>query len=343
MLSVFRTTAVLIAAACATPALAQTTNHPADVNIAGTLAVGVEPNGDLWVADDATIDGSICIGNSCSNAPGGEVFANDETMRFQYTQLSIQFNDTSSSTSPNNDWTLRVNDPNSRASGGIDRFSIEDDTSGTTPFTIAAGVPDNAFWLASSGLGLGTSLPTASMHIVGSDPRILIEQSGTTAVREMFNMTNNGGSYFTLDNTDSGTTWYFVHENASPNRFIITDGVADGPEMTLTADGDITIPGNFISGATTLNVPDYVFADAYPLRPLSEVAEFVSANRHLPDVPSAADIAKDGLDLTDMQMTLLKKVEELTLYTLEQQDRIAAQDAQIAELRGLVEQLVQTR
>ena len=121
---------------------------------------------------------------------------------------------------------------------------------------------------------------------------------------------------------------------AKVDPIIIADGVTDGPEFSLTAGGDITIPGSFISGATTLNVPDYVFDDGYALRPLSEVASFIDAHSHLPDVPSAAQIADAGLDMTAMQMTLLKKVEELTLYTLEQ-------EAELTRLRGIEARLAQ--
>ena len=134
----------------------------------------------------------------------------------------------------------------------------------------------------------------------------------------------------TLDNQESGKSWFIVHENADPHRFIIADGVNDGPELELSAGGDLTVQGNFISGATTLNVPDYVFGPDYALRPLAEVAAFIGTNRHLPEVPSAAEIAAQGLDMTDMQMALLKKVEELTLYTLEQEDRIARLEAALA-------------
>lgn len=117
-----------------------------------------------------------------------------------------------------------------------------------------------------------------------------------------------------------------MHENSAPNRFLINNGDGNGSQMALDAAGNLTIRGNFVSGSTTLSVPDYVFADDYDLRPLSEVAAFIAANSHLPDVPSAAQIAKDGLDMTDMQMRLLKKVEELTLYTLEQERRLDRQE-----------------
>ncbi|MDQ2091908.1 hypothetical protein [Marimonas arenosa] len=159
-------------------AAAQTTVHPGKVEIQGDLTVDAGTTGSLYVEDDSVIDGSLCLGNTC--APG-MAFANDETLVFQYTQHSIVFNDTSSSTSPDRDWKLRINDPNTRASGGIDKFAVEDTTAGTTPFTIAGGAPENAFWLGSSGnIGLGTALPQSDLHIVdGTTPAIRLEQDGS--------------------------------------------------------------------------------------------------------------------------------------------------------------------
>ncbi|MFZ5964910.1 hypothetical protein ACOXXX_18350 [Thalassococcus sp. BH17M4-6] len=202
------------------------------------------------------------------------------------------------------------------------------------PLIIKDAALNNALVLGEGRIGMGTRLPQAALHVTRSDNTagLLVEDSGASGAQEMLKLSNNGGSYFTFENAAAGTTWFFTHEDASPNRFIIADAVADGPEFTLTAGGDVTIPGNFISGATTLNVPDYVFADDYALRPLSEVQAFIDTHSHLPDVPSAADIAKDGLDMTAMQMTMLKKIEELTLYTLELE---AANQAQATELARL--------
>lgn len=67
---------------------------------------------------------------------------------------------------------------------------------------------------------------------------------------------------------------------------------------------------------------DYVFADDYALRPLSEVESFVKQNKHLPNVPSASELASDGLDLGKMQATQMQKIEELTLYIIELQKQI---------------------
>ncbi|MGN6493883.1 MAG: hypothetical protein ACTHLE_17930 [Agriterribacter sp.] len=68
--------------------------------------------------------------------------------------------------------------------------------------------------------------------------------------------------------------------------------------------------------------PDYVFNKGYNLRPLQEVEHFIAVNKHLPDVPSAAEVEKEGLNLGDNQAVLLKKIEELTLYIIDLQKQI---------------------
>ncbi len=68
--------------------------------------------------------------------------------------------------------------------------------------------------------------------------------------------------------------------------------------------------------ATTSNWADYVFDKTYKLRPLSEVEDFIKANKHLPEIPSANEVVKNGVDLAEMDAKLLQKVEELTLYII---------------------------
>jgi hypothetical protein len=67
---------------------------------------------------------------------------------------------------------------------------------------------------------------------------------------------------------------------------------------------------------------DHVFAKNYDLKPLCEVENYISKNKHLPDVPSAEDVVKDGVDLGKMDAKLLQKIEELTLYVIQQQKEI---------------------
>ena len=64
----------------------------------------------------------------------------------------------------------------------------------------------------------------------------------------------------------------------------------------------------------------------YNLKSLSEVEQFVKVNKHLPEVPTTAEVQKDGIDIGTTQATLLKKIEELTLYMIEQNKKITAQE-----------------
>ena len=79
-------------------------------------------------------------------------------------------------------------------------------------------------------------------------------------------------------------------------------------------------------------VPYYVFAKSYKLKSLQEVEDYVRENKHLPEIPSA-QIEKNGLMLAEMNMNLLKKVEELTLYMIEQQKKNKEQTSEIDALK----------
>ncbi len=67
---------------------------------------------------------------------------------------------------------------------------------------------------------------------------------------------------------------------------------------------------------------DYAFDPSYRLKSLGEVEEFIRANRHLPDIPSATEVEQDGISLGAMQSKLLLKIEELTLHLIEQHKTI---------------------
>ncbi len=89
------------------------------------------------------------------------------------------------------------------------------------------------------------------------------------------------------------------------------------------------------------NWPDYVFEPDYKLSPLNELEVFIKKNKHLPNVPSAAQVAKDkGFDVATINKVLLEKVEELTLYTIAQEKKIAAQQEQLTALIAKVDQLI---
>jgi DNA polymerase III delta prime subunit len=74
---------------------------------------------------------------------------------------------------------------------------------------------------------------------------------------------------------------------------------------------------------------DFVFEEDYQLRPLQEVEAFVKANKHLPEIPSAQEMEKEGVNVAQMNKLLLQKVEELTLYSIEQEKKLAKQEKQL--------------
>ena len=77
---------------------------------------------------------------------------------------------------------------------------------------------------------------------------------------------------------------------------------------------------------------DFVFADNYKLRPLSEVKAFIEENKHLPEIKSAQEMQQNGVGVNELQTQLLQKIEELTLYLIQQEQTIQ-------DLRQEVEQL----
>jgi hypothetical protein len=96
---------------------------------------------------------------------------------------------------------------------------------------------------------------------------------------------------------------------------------------TISADGGIKVK------TWSMEVPDYVFGETHRLAPLSEVESYVNTHKHLPEIPSAKQLGKQGMDLAQMNLLLLKKVEELTLYAIDQDKKLAALSARLETAR----------
>ena len=134
-------------------------------------------------------------------------------------------------------------------------------------------------------------------------------------------------SGFASSSSISGTTNYipkFNSGNSIFNSLIYDNGISVGigtsnPQSLFSVNGEIT--------ATKLTVTsggwsDYVFNKTYKLRPLNELESYINANKHLPDMPSAREVAEKGINVGENQAALLRKIEELTLYVIEQKKQI---------------------
>ena len=126
------------------------------------------------------------------------------------------------------------------------------------------------------------------------------------------NNNNDGNSYIKFGDITNGG-WFSIYNN----RKVQIDGnvgIGKDPDYKLDVDGTIRareVLVNLNEGA------DFVFDENYVLKPLDEVHRFIRANKHLPEVPSAADMVDNGLDMGEFQIKLLQKIEELTLYVIE--------------------------
>ncbi|SFM78549.1 hypothetical protein SAMN05428949_0782 [Chitinophaga sp. YR627] len=118
--------------------------------------------------------------------------------------------------------------------------------------------------------------------------------------------------------TSSSTAYYAGQGN---NYFLgnIAVGTTDPGEFKLAVSG--AIRGKRVKVEQN-NWADFVFEPEYKLPSLCELENYIKANKHLPDVPSAKEVTKEGIDLGEMNKILLQKIEELTLHLIEQEKRI---------------------
>ena len=119
----------------------------------------------------------------------------------------------------------------------------------------------------------------------------------------------------TMENCWINTPGYIGIGTTSPQHKLDVRGVIRANEILV----------NTVSGA------DYVFDKSYDLRPLSEVQSYIQQNKHLPEIPSAAEMQEKGVNMNELQMQLLQKVEELTLYIIQQEQRIQELESKIVK------------
>lgn len=169
---------------------------------------------DQVVADDLIVQGSTCIGTDCVD---NESFGFD-TVRVKQGDIRLRFDDTSVSAGfPNHDWEILVNES---TAGGLNRFSILEDTAGTTPFTILGNAPTNSLFIDATGkVGLGTATPASTLDVSGN-----ANVTGTLTV-----------GTFTLPST------------LSANSLTLT-GAASASSVAVT--GDVDVAGALEVGGT---------------------------------------------------------------------------------------------
>ncbi len=130
--------------------------------------------------------------------------------------------------------------------------------------------------------------------------------------------------------TVNGKGWF-------SNDIVTSSKLGVGVEsIDIPIDYNLAVNGKIICEEVKVQLfsdwPDYVFNKDYYLPSLYEVYDFIGENGHLKDVPSAEEVKQNGINLGEIQVVLLKKIEELTLYTINQQKIIDTQNSEIREI-----------
>ncbi|NJO91392.1 MAG: hypothetical protein HC831_22350 [Chloroflexia bacterium] len=186
--------------------------------------------------------------------------------------------------------------------------------------------------LNNGNIGIGTTVPSQCLEINdgnGVDGTSLIEFNDRAWV---------GYSLHSL----------YLKSGSGKNMIFATDG--DNEVMRINTYGKVgigtTTPTDMLTVAGNIHgrevkvtvdagsVPDFVFEETYPIKNIEEVEAFVKENKHLPEIPSAKEIGENGLQLGEMNLKLLQKIEELTLYLIELNKRVKTLEEENKELKS---------
>ncbi len=157
----------------------------------------------------------------------------------------------------------------------------------------------------------------------GHDNKLYLSHGGTVGQGKLMTFVNNG-------NIGIGTT--------TPDSKLTVKGLIHSREVKVTA----------IAGGA-----DFVFNKDYDLPTLEDVESYINKNKHLPEIASAKEMEKDGIHLAEMNIKLLQKIEELTLYTIQQQKeiqelktqniKINKQEAEIVKIKAILSKLIEAK
>ncbi len=220
----------------------------------------------------------------------------------------------------------------------------------------------NFMTLAGGNLGLGTTNPRAVLDISNYIPNGALGAvlgrlpegdgtgNGTFVGTQGFNTNEIGGKSFSIVHNFYGETNSAINFHRGGDRtggFISFSTFSNQERMRIDPNGNVgigtttpreklSVNGNIRAREIKVeatNWPDYVFEKSYKIETLQELESYIKTNKHLPEIPSAKEVATNGVELGEMNKLLLKKIEELTLYVIQLKKESLDQQKQLDELK----------
>ncbi|MBK7692674.1 MAG: hypothetical protein IPJ31_16735 [Bacteroidetes bacterium] len=208
--------------------------------------------------------------------------------------------------------------------GNIDRFIIKNNGQ------VGIGVGNPKYHLAVAGGLLIDNDGQFAGNITNNSENEVIKFGGYTSGEAIGSVRTGGVNNYGID----FYTAYASRMSIRNNGDVVIGNVsvpANSPYKLYVEKGILTEQVK-IAIKTTNDWSDYVFDQNYRLMPLKKLEKFISAHKHLPEVPSAQEVVNNGLNIASMDATLLKKIEELTLYLIEQDKKINSLQEKISNL-----------
>lgn len=197
------------------------------------------------------------------------------------------------------------------------------------------------------GLKLRTSLGVLYMNKWGN---VGINTENPNATLDINGFLRTSGNINTSDIISDGVNSWIFHTPDDQRRTLhIAPGLGNGQfdwtkQTVFNNNGNVAVSGKL--EATEVKVTqsptaDFVFEESYDLPKLEDVEKHIKEKKHLPEIASAKEMEKDGVNVGEFQIKLLQKIEELTLYTIEQNKLNKIQTEEIKNQKEKIKQLEQ--
>ena len=248
------------------------------------------------------------------------------------------FNDTDAQSLALNGNTLSISNGNSVT---LPTYVDTPQTLSQTGNTVTLSNGGGSFTMPNTSVTAGTNVTvtgsgsSVSPYVVSASDTSLYANNGTINSAT----TTNGNRVVTMNNSNI----WFKSAAADTNSKIYIGTTATYPSTTgnykLYVEGGILTEKVKVALRSTANWADYVFEKNYDLMPLKNVEEYIAIHKHLPGIDSASELAKNGLDLAEMQAKHMAKIEEMMLYIIDQNKTIEKNIKDIEELKKQVKVL----